>query len=218
MRSNNYSTPDLAYERIFWRDGYYHVGGIDEAGRGAWAGPVFVAVVVLSDNDSNSMFLGNVRDSKQMTPTQRDKWRPLIQSYCLDWGVDYATNDEIDSLGIVPATRLAAQRALQKLSFAPDALLLDYLTLPEIPISQTAMVKGDQKSLSIAAASVLAKTERDIFMRKMDEAYPGYSFQSNKGYGTHAHQQGLITQGVCRIHRVSFKPVMTIKKRHGDGV
>ncbi|MGB8253455.1 MAG: ribonuclease HII [Anaerolineaceae bacterium] len=218
MRSNNYSTPDLAHERILWKAGYCHVGGIDEAGRGAWAGPVFAAVVVLSDNASNTMFFGNVRDSKQMTSKQRDKWRSLIQYYCHDCGVGYATNDEIDSLGIVPATRLAAQRALERLSFIPDALLLDYLKLPDVSIPQKALVRGDQQVLSIAAASILAKTERDMFMRDMDETYPGYLFRTNKGYGTRAHQQGLEKLGICRIHRVSFKPVMMIKKRHVDGV
>ena len=218
MRSNNYSTPDLAHERILWRAGYCHVGGIDEAGRGAWAGPVFAAVVVLSDNDSNSMFFGNVRDSKQMTPAQRDKWRSLIQYFCLDWGVDYASNDEIDSLGIVPATRLAAQRALQKLSCVPEALLLDYLKLPDVSIPQKALIRGDQQVLSIAAASVLAKTERDSFMNEMDVTYPGYSFRTNRGYGTQAHRQGLATLGICRIHRVSFKPITAIKKRHQHGV
>ncbi len=161
MRLYKHSVPDLSQERIFWRSGYAHIGGIDEAGRGAWAGPVFAAVVVLVDNIMNKILLGNVRDSKQMTPLQRYKWGPVIKENCLDWGVGFATNDEIDALGIVPATRLAAQRALQKLSSLPDALLLDYLKLPDSSTPQKALVRGDQQVLSIAAASILAKTERD---------------------------------------------------------
>ena len=210
--STRYSIPDLTQEKGLWRAGHKIVGGIDEAGRGTWAGPVFAAVVVLSPTISNNRMLGNVRDSKQMTARQRQKWAQLIKELCLDWGVGKATNKEIDRLGIVPATHLAARRALKQLKFTPDFLLLDYLKLEIINIPQRSFVHGDQKVLSIAAASVLAKTSRDEFMIDMDRIYPLYLFRSNKGYGTTAHQQALQKHGVCPIHRVSFKPVMEIKK------
>lgn len=218
MRTNNSSIPDLAQERIFWKTGCSHVGGVDEAGRGAWAGPVFAAVVVLSPDFTRTKPFGKVRDSKQMTPAQRNIWRPIIIDNSIDWGEDYATNDEIDSLGIVSATRLAIQRALQQLSCIPDALLLDYINLPDISIPQKALIRGDQKVLSIAAASILAKTGRDEFMKEMEGLYPGYYFLSNKGYGTFAHRVALAKQGICRIHRLSFKPINEIIKRHPHGV
>lgn len=194
-----------------WRKGYKYVGGIDEAGRGAWAGPVFAAIVVLSSNDSNPVLMGNVRDSKQMTPAQRDRWCPIIKEQCLEWGIGYATNAEIDTQGIVPATRLAIQRALVNLKFRPDILLLDYLTIPDVSIPQRGLIRGDQQVLSISAASVLAKTARDKFMIEMDGIYPGYSFRSNKGYGTLTHRRALAQAGVCHIHRISFKPISVVK-------
>ncbi len=211
MKTRNILIPDLSQETILWRSGFYHIGGIDEAGRGAWAGPVYAAVVVLAKKKSNTKLLGYVRDSKQMTSKQRFRWSSIIKEECLDWGVGYASNDEIDSMGIVHTTRLAAIRALEKLSCDAEALLLDYLLLPDISIPQKAFVKGDQQILSVAAASILAKTERDLFMNEMDETYPGYLFRSNKGYGTRAHQNALTKIGTCRIHRMSFKPISVIK-------
>jgi ribonuclease HII len=155
--------------------------------------------------------LGNVRDSKQMTARQRQNWAQQIKDICLDWGVGKATNKEIDRLGIVPATQLAARRALKQLKTMPDFLLLDYLQLTKITIPQYSFIHGDQQVLSIAAASVIAKTSRDDFMIEMDRIYPLYVFRSNKGYGTEAHQQALQQYGICPIHRLSFKPVMAIK-------
>jgi ribonuclease HII len=207
VNANKHSSPDLSHEFNLWKSGYMHVGGIDEAGRGAWAGPVFAAVVILENSELNTILLGNVRDSKQMTPMQRKKWRLIIKRISLDWGVGSATNKEIDASGIGPATQLAVQRAMHKLHFRPDALLLDYIKLTDCLLPQIALVRGDQQVLSIAAASILAKTERDKFMEKMAVIYPGYSFQMNKGYGTAAHQSALQTLGCCRIHRQSFKPI-----------
>jgi ribonuclease HII len=187
------------------------VGGIDEAGRGTWAGPVFAAVVILSPTGSNALLLGGVRDSKQMTISQRQKWVRIIKDVSLDWGVGKASNKEIDRLGIVPATHLAVRRALSQLKYQPDFLLLDYLKLDTVNITQRSFIHGDQRVLSIAAASVIAKTSRDDFMIGMDRIYPQYLFRSNKGYGTAAHQRALQKYGVCPIHRLSFKPVMAIK-------
>jgi ribonuclease HII len=205
--------PDLSHEEVLWKAGWSLVGGIDEAGRGAWAGPVFAAVVILAAGGANSHLLGNVRDSKQMTPAQRKKWTLPIKQLSLDWGVAHATNEEIDKLGIVPATQLAAKRALLQLKTMPDYLLLDYLKLPDVSIQQEALVRGDQKVLSIAAASILAKTARDDYMVELGRVYPAYSFYSNKGYGTAAHQQAIIKSGICCIHRVCFKPIARMKNR-----
>jgi ribonuclease HII len=209
--SARYPFPDLTQERALWRVGHSIVGGIDEAGRGTWAGPVFAAVVVLSPVISNNRLLGNVRDSKQMTARQRQKWAQIIKESCLDWGVGKATNKEVDRLGIVLATHLAARRALKHLKAMPDFLLLDYLKLEKIKVPQRSFIHGDQQVLSIAAASVIAKTSRDDFMIDVDRIYPLYLFRSNKGYGTAAHQQALQQHGICPIHRLSFKPVMAIK-------
>jgi ribonuclease HII len=195
--------PTLYFEQKLWRGGWKRIAGIDEAGRGAWAGPVCAAAVLLPAEPKLARTLAGVRDSKQMTPLEREVWAPRIQTAALAWGVGFASSQEIDSLGIVPATRLAATRALDRLS--PDYLLTDYLVFREIPLPQTGLVKGDCLSLSVAAASVLAKTARDALMRALDESYPGYGFARHKGYGTHLHQESIGRLGLCKIHRKSFK-------------
>ena len=201
--------PTLDYEQDLWKDGFDHVAGIDEAGRGALAGPVSAAVVILPHVPSIRKSLAEVRDSKLMTPRAREAWAPRIQSAALAWGVGFASAEEIDVLGIIPATKCAATRALAVLSSTfnglfPDYLLTDFLIFPEIDLPQTALVKGDQLSLSISAASVLAKTARDAYMREMDHQYPGYYFARHKGYGTATHREVLEMRGMCEIHRKSF--------------
>ncbi len=202
--------PHLRYERSLWKKGLSWVGGIDEAGRGALAGPVAAAVVILPPDTSLSRRVGaaqtlrGVRDSKQMTPLQRESWAPRIQEIALAWGVGFASNGEIDKSGILAATRLAAMRALESLSRLPDFLITDFLNLPECPLPQTALVKGDRRSLTVAAASVLAKTARDALMREFDGEYPGYGYARHKGYGTPQHRAALRKLGMCAIHRNSF--------------
>lgn len=213
MKRAGFNFPDLSHEKALWSVGYRHVGGVDEAGRGAWAGPVFAAVVILAERRANEQLLGYIRDSKQMTTSQRQRWIPVIKDISLDWGVAYATNDEIDALGIVPATQLAARRAILNLRKKPDYLLLDYMKPVDVSVCQEALVRGDQQVLSIAAASILAKTTRDEYMVQMDRLFPAYSFSSNKGYGTAVHQNALHKAGICPIHRVGFKPVAKIKNR-----
>ena len=196
--------PTLDFEKEFWKAGLAHIAGIDEAGRGAWAGPVCAAALILPVQATLLQSLRPVRDSKLMTPQARETWSPRIQQAALSWGVGFASALEIDSLGILPATKLAATRALSALSPAPDALLTDYLVFPNSELDQVALIKGDQLSLSIAGASVLAKTARDAVMRELDRAYPGYGFARHKGYGTQFHQQAIQTLGLCEIHRRSF--------------
>ena len=159
--------PDLNYEKRLWSC-YQFVAGLDEAGRGALAGPVAVGAVILpKDKAGLARTLAGVRDSKQMTPLERDSLTPRIKEIALAWSVAFASAEEIDTQGIVPATRLAALRALQDLSISPEYLLTDFrLELPQVELGQTSLVKGDACCLSIAAASVLAKTSRDAYMNQ----------------------------------------------------
>jgi ribonuclease HII len=197
--------PDLTFEHRLWQSGLAYVAGMDEAGRGALAGPVAVGAVILPDQPHLLSTLKGVRDSKQMTPLAREHLAPRIQESALAWSVGFAAPDEIDALGIVPATRLAALRALEVLSLFPCYLLTDFrLELPELDIPQTSLVKGDAKCLSIAAASVLAKTARDRLMCELDPQYPGYGLGRHKGYGTLLHRQALKRLGYSTIHRKTF--------------
>jgi ribonuclease HII len=200
------SSPDTFFESQFWKSGLTYVAGLDEAGRGALAGPVAVGAVILPTDDTFlSRALSGVRDSKQMTPLERESLAPRIKEVALTWSVGFASAEEIDSQGIVHATRLAALRALSGLSIAPQYLLTDFrLELPQLDISQTALVKGDALCLSIAAASVLAKTARDELMRTLDMHYQGYGLEKHKGYGTQAHRSALKRLGISPIHRKSF--------------
>jgi ribonuclease HII len=198
--------PHLEFEKRLWSAGMLQVAGLDEAGRGCWAGPVCAAAVILPPQEDVLERLSGVQDSKLMSPTQRAFWAGEIKKNTLTWGVGFASSREIDRKGIVPATRLAMRRALEKCGIHPQYLLLDYLLLPGVDVPQTALVHGDAQSLSIAAASVLAKTTRDARLLAMDGKYPGYGFGQHKGYGTARHRQALREFGVSPIHRLSFRP------------
>lgn len=200
------STPDLTYELPLWETCEY-VAGLDEAGRGALAGPVHVGAVILPrDPALLSSTLSLVRDSKQLTPAKRSRLVPLIQQTALGWGIGFASPEEIDALGIVPATRLAAMRALEALPLTPQFLLTDFrLEVPQLDIPQMSIVKGDQLSLSIACASILAKTTRDDVMYSLDEQYPEYGFLRHMGYGTRVHRTRIEAFGFSSVHRSTFK-------------
>lgn len=202
--------PNLKFEQDLWNSGLAFVAGFDEAGRGALAGPVAVGAVILPfDNPQFPQILADVRDSKQMTARQRETCAPLIKGTALAWSVSFAMPDEIDTLGIVGATRLAGMRALEALSPTPNFLLTDFrLELPESEFPQTSLPKGDARCLSIAAASILAKTTRDALMRELDSQFPGYGLAQNNGYGTQAHRSAMVRLGYSAIHRktFSFKP------------
>lgn len=201
------ASPDLSLERSLFLSGVEFPAGLDEAGRGAWAGPVTAAAVVLDPALPVEQLLAGVRDSKQLRPEQRWHLEPIIKQTARAWGVGFASNEEIDIIGILPATRLAMTRALESLNPAPLHLLIDALFLPEVNIPQTALVKGDQRSLSIAAASILAKTARDRFMQELAAREDRYWFEHNKGYGTRAHQAALQAFGPCPLHRFSYSPI-----------
>lgn len=200
--------PTLRRERHLWAGGYCQVAGLDEAGRGAWAGPVVAGVVVLPPNREDvATLLAGVDDSKRLTPAEREALLPLIEAVALAVGTGQATPAEIDACGIVAATRLAMERALASLHCSPDYLLIDHLTLPRLSIPQEAIVRGDARVLSIAAASVVAKVTRDRMMVALDDRYPGYGFARHKGYGTAAHQEALHQLGPSPIHRRTWAPV-----------
>lgn len=198
------TNPTLEFEQALWLAGVRLVAGIDEAGRGPLAGPVAAAAVILPDDSHIAEQIHGVRDSKQLSPAARQAARQNIIEYALTWGVGFASAKEIDDFGILPATHLAAYRALEKLTLNPEHLLLDCLFLREYQLPQTSLIKGDRRSLSIAAASILAKTARDAFMLDLDTQYPGYGLAAHKGYGTAAHRQAIRFLGPSPIHRQSF--------------
>jgi ribonuclease HII len=202
------SLPTLTFENRLWNDGYRYVAGLDEAGRGAWAGPVVAAAVILPpDEPALAEYLAGVRDSKGLTAARREVLQESIQQVALAWGVGAVSPAEIDSAGIVPATRKAMALALQALSPAAEYLLIDYLSLPDVGLPQKGLPKGDARVLSIAAASIVAKVSRDRMMVSLDAELPGYGFGQHKGYGTVQHQTTLETLGPSPVHRLSFAPV-----------
>ena len=199
------ANPDLKFEKRLWPH-FKYIAGLDEAGRGALAGPVAVGAVILPNDKMHlARTLAGVRDSKQMTPLARESPAPRIHKTALAWSVAFASADDIESQGIVRATRLAATRALNTLSIFPEYLLTDFrLELPQLDLSQTSLVKGDVHCLSIAAASVLAKTARDACMLELDSQYQGYGLGKHKGYGTQAHRLAMKRMGYSSIHRRTF--------------
>ena len=200
-------TPSLDFEQKIWADNMPYIAGLDEAGRGAWAGPVAAAAVILPQSPDLIKNLAGVKDSKLMTVKQRETWAKKVKTTALTWAVGFSTHAEIDQMGIIPATRLAMRRALEALDPQPNYLLIDALRLPTINLPQEDLIKGDRRSLSIAAASVLAKTARDAWMREQDALYPNYAFGKHKGYGTKQHQTALAEHGPSPIHRLSFNPL-----------
>lgn len=204
--------PDLREEMALYaegnRHGYRHIAGLDEAGRGSWAGPVVAGAVILPiDQPDLPQRLEGVRDSKQLTPRQRERLYPIIKSAALAVGVGSVPPDKIDKIGIVPATRQAMGLALAQLYLPPDFLLIDFINLPGLSIPQKSITRGDALSLSIAAASIVAKVTRDRWMIQLNARYPGYGFARHKGYGTPQHRESLFRLGPSPIHRLSYAPM-----------
>jgi len=188
--------------------GHEHVAGLDEAGRGAWAGPVCAAAVVLPlDFAELLVSLDGVRDSKVLSARRREELLPAIRDVALAVGVGWGEPAEIDLWGVVPATRLAMERAVAGLGDLVGALLVDHLRLPGLDLPQRSLPKADAHCLSVAAASIVAKVARDRLMVQLDEQYPGYGFAQHKGYGTQQHRQALVRLGPSRMHRVSWRPM-----------
>jgi len=198
----------LAFEQELWAGGYQAVAGVDEVGRGALAGPVVAAAVVLPPDVARLVpLLGRVDDSKRLTPAAREALCEPILACSLAVGVGRVEAADIDRIGIAPATRLAMHQALAGLAVLPDYILLDYLTLPEVTCPQRGVPHGDALCLAIAAASVIAKVTRDRWMAEQDALYPGYGFAQHKGYGTALHRDAIARLGPCALHRMSFAPL-----------
>jgi len=213
-RNDRGRSPDLVLELALHNDGIAVIAGIDEAGRGAWAGPVVAAAVVLPlDNSNLESELDGVRDSKLLSARQRSHWAEIIRGIASATGVGQATAEEVDTLGLISATRSAMTRAFHELDPSPDHLLIDHILLPESDLPQTALPKGDAIVLSIAAASIVAKVTRDNIMIELEERFPGYGFPRHKGYGTSIHRQALGALGPSPVHRRSFAPIAALSER-----
>ena len=200
--------PNQEEERRLHKLGYQRVAGIDEVGRGPLAGPVVAAAVVLSDLKGRRVRdLSLIRDSKLLSPRQRERAAEAVRRVATASGIGVVSSQEIDSMGIAPATRLAMRRALEEMPQAPDHLLVDAFPLSWKNRPYIAVVGGDRRCTAIAAASVLAKVYRDALMVASDACYPGYGFASHKGYATRAHFDALARLGPTPIHRRSFSPL-----------
>lgn len=186
------------YERKYWD--YSHICGIDEVGRGPLAGPVVAAAVILP-KDCNILY---INDSKQLSEQKREELYEQIMAQAVSVGIGVVSHERIDEINILQATYEAMRQAVGKLDVVPDLLLNDAVTIPELTMKQVPIIKGDAKSISIAAASIVAKVTRDHMMVELDKFYPEYDFAGNKGYGSAAHIQALKEFGPCRIHRRTF--------------
>jgi ribonuclease HII len=218
VRNQSVGNQMWALECEHWRAGFRRIAGIDEAGRGAWAGPVVVAVVILPfDNLLDGPVDGPVdglvdgrerayRDSKTLSATQRERLAQEIKLEAIAWAIEFAPASEVDGYGVLEATKRASLRAIARLEPSPDALITDYLRLIT-PLPLLAPAKADANSYSVAAASILAKTARDAAMQEMDLEHSGYGFAQHKGYGVQVHAQALERLGACDQHRRSFAPV-----------
>ena len=194
--------PHLRYEEQAREAGYTYVAGVDEVGRGCLCGPVVAAAVILKPGVS----IRGLADSKQLDRKTREAVAPKIRQRCAAWAVAAVDAAWIDRVNIYQAARMAMERAIRELAIQPDYILVDAMKL-NLPHAQRSLIRGDARSRSIAAASILAKVERDAWMREWDQIYPAYGLASNNGYGTPAHLRALALQGPTPIHRLSFEPV-----------
>lgn len=194
-----------AYENQLYLAGKRLVAGLDEVGRGPLAGPVVAACVILPED----FYLPGLDDSKKVSEKRRLAFYQVIVQEAITYGIGVATPEEIDQFNIYQATKLAMERALGNLTYKPDHLIIDAMKL-DVDIEQTSLIKGDSRSVSVAAASILAKVTRDIYMEQMDLVYPGYEFKANKGYGTKAHLAAIEQLGITPIHRKSFEPIRSM--------
>jgi len=203
--------PGLEEEHRLIKNGFKNIAGLDEAGRGALSGPIVAAACILNHNKR----LYKIRDSKLLGPNKRETLAKKIKQEAKAHSFGIVENSEIEKFGLHKAGLLALKRAVEKLKIKPDFILVDYYKVPDIPISQKSIIKGDSVCASIAAASILAKVFRDNLMSRLAKRYPGYFFEENKGYGTKKHLEALKKLGPCKIHRRNFGPVRKIKKLKG---
>ena len=190
----------LAIENEIWESGYSKIAGIDEVGRGPLAGPVYACAVIFP----KYFFIEEVRDSKLLSEKKRLEILPILKNESITWGIGTATPEEIDTINIRQATLLAMQRAIEKLKLKPNYILVDGRDIPKIKYPAKSVIGGDDKSFTIAAASIIAKVARDAFMIDLDKKYPNYKFAKNKGYGTKEHIEAIKEYGATLFHRKSF--------------
>lgn len=190
-------------------NGYQWIAGTDEVGRGPLAGPVVAAAVILPEDAE----LPEIKDSKKLTEKQREHLDGLIKQQAIAWAIAEVDEKTIDAINILEASRLAMQKSVQALQQPADFVLVDGLPNPQITLPSEAVVKGDNRSISIAAAAIIAKVYRDHLMDEYDRQYPGYGFGANKGYPTEEHIQAVRKQGPCPIHRMTFRPLSELSKK-----
>jgi ribonuclease HII len=190
----------LKYEKKLYNMGIKYIAGVDEVGRGPLAGSVYAAAVILNPG----IYILGVKDSKKLSPKKREILSDEIKAKALSYSIGFATVDEIDNLNILNATKLAMERAINSLNIKPEYILIDALKLKKICIPQISIIKGDDLSASIGAASIIAKVKRDEYMRNIASLYPEYMFDKNKGYGTKDHINAIKKFGLCPIHRKAF--------------
>ena len=203
---NDLKAPSFAEEKILKAQGYRYIAGIDEVGRGALAGPVVAAAVILPQR-IKAPWSKWVKDSKLLNPAKRELLFHHIHKVAVSIGIGLTNCEVIDAQGIIKATRLAMKSAIDQLSPSAETLLIDYMHLPEVKLPQKGVVNGDSLCFSIACASIIAKVTRDRLMTEFDKTYPDYVFANHKGYGTRKHLDCLYRLGPSPIHRQSFKPV-----------
>jgi ribonuclease HII len=198
--------PSFKEEKLLRAQGYRLIAGVDEAGRGALMGPVVAAAVILPDV-IKARWKARVRDSKQLSPEEREDLYGYIEEVSISVGTGYSSNEVIDGVGIAKATRLAMIAAIEQLKPEPQYIIIDYFDLPETPLPNRGVEDGDSLCFSIACASIIAKVTRDRMVTAMDSEYPGYGFAEHKGYSTSKHLECLRRKGPCPLHRRSFSPV-----------
>jgi ribonuclease HII len=199
-RKKKIARASFRIENQLYSQGYECIAGIDEVGRGAWAGPVVAAACILP----RDLHIGQMFDSKNVNKTQRAELHAYIKERAVSYGIGEASHLEVAKLGMTAALIRAYNRALEKLHIRPDMVLLDGLKLTKFKVPHVAVVQGDRKSKCIAAASIIAKEYRDALMTKLSPQYPGYGFEVHKGYGTERHQHAILKNGILPIHRMSY--------------
>ena len=204
------TAPSLVAEHYLASLGFTAIAGIDEVGRGCLAGPVVTAAVILPLNETITQDLAGVRDSKMVSAAQRERLADRIRLHACCWSIGVMDVATIDTHNILQATRMAMVAAIAACTISPTALLLDAIKLPTVTLPQVSLIKGDQRSLSIAVASIIAKVTRDQMMRDYERDYPDYGFARHKGYGTPYHLNALKNHGPTPIHRASFAPVKAL--------
>jgi ribonuclease HII len=203
---NNRRKPSFKEEKLLRAQGYQIIAGVDEVGRGALMGPVVAAAVILPET-IRARWKNSVRDSKQLRPKEREMLYKYIKETAVAVGTGAASHEEIDTVGIVRATRLAMLAAIGQLKPEPQYILIDYYSLPETPLPNRGITHGDGLCFSIACASIIAKVTRDRLVTAMADEYPDYGFDGHKGYGTRRHLECLRRNGPCPLHRRTFRPV-----------